>query len=320
MNQEEQNYLNLLGDILANGSERTDRTQIGTYGLFGTQLRFSLENNVVPMLTTKRLFARGVIEELLFFLRGETDTKKLEAIGVNIWKGNTSRESLDKRGLNDLPEGDMGKGYGWQWRKFGAYTKKPMKSIIEYPGSVEIWGEMVYDSVSGMLRYNKYPDPKGVDQLEQVIHTLKTNPTDRRIIMSAWNPQQLDEAVLPPCHTFVQFYADNNKLSSQFYMRSVDSFLGLPFNILSYAILTRIIAKTVGMQAKELIFVGGDTHCYRNHVEQVAEQISRVPYDFPTMTINAELNNVADIENLKYADFEFQDYQCHPAIKAEMAV
>jgi thymidylate synthase len=279
MNKEEQNYLNLLGDILANGSERTDRTQIGTYGLFGTQLRFSLENNVVPMLTTKRLFARGVVEELLFFLRGETDTKKLEAVGVNIWKGNTSREFLDKRGLYHYPEGEMGPMYGSQWRSFC-----------------------------------------GVDQLANTIDLLKKDPYSRRIVVSAYNPSVSHLTVLEPCHMFWQLYVDDGQLSCQFYMRSVDSFLGLPFNILSYAILTRIVAKTVGMQAKELIFVGGDTHAYRNHVKQVAEQISRVPYDFPTMTINAELNSVADIENLKYADFEFQGYQCHPAIKAEMAV
>jgi thymidylate synthase len=298
MNHQEQNYLNLMEEILQNGSKRSDRTGVGTVGVFGTQLKFSLANNVIPMLTTKKMFAKGIIEELLFFLRGDTDTKKLEAKGVNIWKGNTTREFLDKRGLQDLPEGDMGKGYGYQWRNFGGYTDQVND------------GDCSYDLV----------EVNGVDQLSQVINTLKTNPTDRRIIMSAWNPAQLPETALPPCHMMVQFYVDDGKLSSQFYMRSVDTFLGLPFNILSYAILTRIVAQTVGMEAKEVIFVGGDTHIYQNHVEQVLEQISRAPYMFPTMTINKSLSTVQDIEDLQFSDFVIEGYQNHPSIKAEMAV
>lgn len=294
MNEEETKYLELLGDILVNGSERSDRTGVGTKGLFGTQLRFSLENNKVPMLTTKKMFAKGIVEELLFFLRGETDSKKLEAKGVNIWKGNTTREFLDKRGLQYLPEGDMGKGYGFQWRKFGA-TENCDNSHCQ-------------------------ADPFGIDQLSQVIHTLKNNPTDRRIIMSAWNPAQLSEMALPPCHMFVQFYVDNGKLSSQFYMRSVDTFLGLPFNILSYATLTRIVAATVGMETKELIFVGGDTHIYKNHIESVKEQLCREPFAFPIMKINKELSSVKDIEALEFKDFEFIGYESHKSIKAEMAI
>ena len=299
-NWEELEYIRLLGNIINNGSERSDRTGIGTYGIFGTQLRFSLKNNVVPMLTTKKMFSKGIIEELLFFLRGETDTTKLEEKGVNIWKGNTTRDFLDKRGLEDLPEGDMGKGYGFQWRNFG-----------------------------GKITSGKYDDHKrppmdryadGTDQLQQVINTLKINPTDRRIIISAWNPKQLPEMALPPCHCFCQFYVDNNELSCQFYQRSVDSLLGLPFNILSYAILTRIVAQTVGMKAKELIFVGGDTHVYKNHTGQVMEQLTREPFDFPTMFIDKKLSSVQDIENLQLSDFKFENYQCHPAIKAEMAV
>src|SRR5208283_1827128 len=222
MNKEEKKYLELLTEILYWGSKREDRTGIGTMGIFGTQLRFSLEGNKVPMLTTKKMFLKGVVEELLFFLRGDTDTKLLEAKGVNIWKGNTTREFLDKRGLKSLPEGSMGKGYGFQWRKFGAHDEQ-----IDYISSA-------YEATD-----------QGTDQLANVIETLKTNPTDRRIIMSAWHPGQLHKAALPPCHIMVQFYVDNGKLSSQFYMRSVDTFLGLPFNILSYAILTRIIAQAV---------------------------------------------------------------------------
>lgn len=294
MNKDERNYLDLLSDIICNGSERNDRTGVGTIGIFGTQLRFSLERDKIPMLTTKKMFAKGVIEELLFFLRGDTDTKKLEAKGVNIWKGNTTREFLNKRDLHYLSEGDMGKGYGFQWRKFGAD---------------QMWSESGDEVIID-----------GVDQLSQVINTLKTNPNDRRIIMSAWNPQQLKDTALAPCHILCQFYAMAGELSCQFYQRSVDSLLGLPFNILSYAILTRIIAQTVDLKPKELIFCGGDTHIYLNHLDQVKLQISREPYEFPSLKIKKQTNSVIDIENLSFEDFEIVGYNCHPAIKAEMAI
>lgn len=294
MNQEEINYLNLLDNILKNGQERKDRTGVGTIGIFGTQLRFSLENGKIPILTTKKMFVKGVIEELLFFLRGETNTKKLEEKGVNIWKGNTSREFLDSRGLSNLSEGDMGKGYGYQWRNFGKST---------------VWADE-----------EGYTIVNGIDQVSEAIDTLKTNPDSRRIIISAWNPQQLNEMVLPPCHCLAQFYAINNELSCQFYQRSVDTFLGLPFNILSYAVFTHIIAKTVNMKPKEVIFVGGDTHCYLNHIKQVKEQISRIPFEFPKIQINKELNSIKDIEELQFEDFIIHNYQYHPTIKAKMAV
>lgn len=303
MNQEERKYLDLLKDILNNGSKRSDRTGIGTIGVFGSNLRFSLENNKIPMLTTKKMFAKGVVEELLFFLRGETDTKKLEAKGVNIWKGNTSRDFLDKKGLIEYPEGFMGPGYGYQWRNFGGSFN------VNHPFPNGGYGQ-------DGLYYSK----TGVDQVAGAIKTLKENPTDRRIIISAWNPSQLEKMALPPCHMMVQFYAQEGQLSSQFYMRSVDTFLGLPFNILSYGIMTHIIAKTVGMTAKEVIFTGGDTHIYQNHVSPVVQQIIRDPYDFPTLTIHKDLKDVKDIEALEFADFEIQGYQSHPTIKAEMAI
>jgi thymidylate synthase len=282
-NKEEHNYLDMLRHILEQGEKRQDRTGIGTLSVFGTQLRFSLEDNVVPMLTTKKMFARGVIEELLFFLRGDTDTKKLEAKGVNIWKGNTSREFQEKQGLVWLREGEMGKGYGWEWRRFGT-------------------------------------ELHSVDQVKEVLISLKENPYGRRHIITAWNPCDLRATVLPPCHTFYQFYVSDGKLSCQFYMRSVDTFLGLPFNILSYACLTRIIAQTVGLGTKELVFTGGDTHLYFNHIEQVKEQLGREPYEFPKMTIGRATSSIEDIEALQFEDFEITGYKSHPTIKAEMAI
>ncbi len=295
-NQEESNYLNLLANVLVNGEEKPDRTGVGIHSLFGAQLRFSLEDNKVPMLTTKKVFTKGIIEELLFFLRGESNTKIIEAKGVNIWKGNTTREFLDKIGLNHFPEGYMGKMYGHQWRNFGGHD-----DVVDYkPGPYKV----------------------GVDQISNAINLLKTDPNSRRIVVNSWNASDLNEMCLSPCHPMFQFYVTNGELSCCFYMRSCDLFLGFPFNLLSYAILTRIIAQTVGMKAKEVIFMGGDVHIYKSHFEQVKTQISRQgdSFPFPTMNIFKELNTIKDIEELEFLDFEFEGYQCHPPIKAEMAV
>jgi len=290
MNKEESNYLSLLSTILNDGNVRDDRTGVGTHGLFGTQLRFSLEDGKIPMLTTKKMFVKGVVEELLFFLRGESDTKILEAKGVKIWKGNTTKEFLNKRGLAHLREGNMGKMYGKQWRD---------------------WGGNEHECLCGR---------KGVDQISQAINLLKTDPFSRRIVVSALNVEELPEMCLHPCHPLFQFYVQDGKLSCLFFMRSVDMFLGFPFNVLSYAILTHIIAKTVGMTANELIFMAGDSHLYKNHKEQVKLQVSRTPYEFPTLKINKELSTIEDIEKLVFEDFQIEGYQCHPAIKAKMAV
>ena len=295
MNEEELKYIDLLKEIITDGSLKKDRTGVGTYSIFGSRLKFSLENNKMPMLTTKKMFTKGVIEELLFFLRGQTDSKILEAKGVNIWKGNTSREFLDKRGMEGYPEGHMGKGYGFQWRHFG--------------------GNFNLDNC-----YEVAFDDAGVDQVSDVLKTLKSNPDDRRIIISAWNPSQMHQIALPPCHMMVQFYVNNGTLSAQWYQRSVDAFLGLPFNILSYALLTRIMAKAAGLEAKELIFVGGDTHVYSNHIDQVKTQLLREPFEFPTMQITKEISTIEDIENLELNDFKFEGYKSHPSIKADMAI
>ncbi len=282
---DEKNYLKLLNKILTSGEESLDRTGVGTFRLFGEKLSFSLENDAIPLITTKRMFIRGIVEELLFFLRGESDTKKLEAKGVKIWKGNTTREFLDKRGLHYLPEGNMGKMYGKQWRDWGG-TK----------------------------------DKKGIDQISETINLLKKDPYSRRITVSALNVAELPEMSLHPCHPLFQFYVNDDKLSCLFFMRSVDMFLGFPFNITSYAILTHIIAKITNLKSHRLIFMSGDTHIYKNHIEQVKEQISREPYDFPTLRITKELNSIEDIESLEFKDFVIEGYKSHPSIKAEMAV
>lgn len=294
MNKDEQGYLDLLSKIMNDGIVKQDRTGIGTKSIFGTQLRFSLEDNTLPLLTTKKMFTKGIIEELLFFIRGETDTKKLEEKGVNIWKGNTSREFLDKRGLAHYPEGEMGLMYGFQWRRWGAW-----------------WGNV---KSRGAI------DPPGIDQLQNAFNLITSDPDSRRIIVTAYNPSASGQSVLDPCHMFFQFYVNEGQLSCQFYMRSVDTFLGQPFNIASYAILTHLMAKATGLKAKELIFMGGDTHIYLNHVDQVKEQLSREAYSFPKLNIKKDINSVKDMENLSLEDFQITGYKSHPSIKAEMAI
>jgi thymidylate synthase len=278
MNTEEQQYLDLLKELLESDSKE-DRTGVGTLSKFGHQMRFSLEDGTLPLLTTKKVFFRGVVEELLFFIRGERDSKKLEAKGVNIWRGNTSREFLDNRGLTDYKEGDMGPMYGSLWRDFD-----------------------------------------GVDQLQNSFDTIKSNPTSRRNIVTAYNPAKAHLGVLYPCHTMFQFNVRDDKLDCLWVQRSVDTFLGLGFNITSYAVLTHMMAKAAGLKTGDLIFQGGDTHLYKNHIEQAKEQLSREPHPFPTLKINKDINSIDDMEKLVYEDFELVDYKCHPSIKAEMAV
>lgn len=286
-NQEEKNYLNLLQTIIDTGSVRQDRTGVGTKSIFGSQLRFSLENNTLPLLTTKKTFFRGIVEELLWFIRGETNSKSLESRGVNIWKGNSSREFLDKRGLSHYAEGEIGPMYGFQWRNFGSMR----------------------------------PDgAHGIDQLQNCFNLIKTDPYSRRIMVTAYNPTVSHMCALDPCHLFYQFYVDKGKLSCNFHMRSVDYFLGLPFNVASYAVLTLMMAKATGLQGGELVFTGGDSHVYLNHEAQVLEQISREPYPFPTLKIHKNISSIKDMERMQFEDFELVNYQSHPAIKADMAI
>jgi thymidylate synthase len=296
---DEYKYLHLLERILDEGVVKGDRTGTGTKSIFGTQLSFDLSNSF-PILTTKKVFWKGVVEELLWFIRGETDSKKLEEKGVKIWVGNTSREFLDKKKLNNYDEGWIGPGYGWQWRWWGA-------DYLHYMNREESERQFVYPS-------------GGVDQLANVLNTLKTNPNDRRMIVSAWNVAEIDNMALPPCHLLYQFDVSDGKLNCQWYQRSVDSFLGLPFNITSYALLTCLLAKITGLTPGKLTFAGGDTHIYLNHIEQCKEQISRIPHAFPTLNIKKDIKNLQDIENLSLEDLELINYKSHAAIKADMAV
>ncbi|XP_049861300.1 thymidylate synthase [Schistocerca gregaria] len=286
---EEYQYLKHIERIISHGNKKSDRTGVGTLSLFGAQMRYSLREGVFPLFTTKRVFWRAVVEELLWFIRGSTNAKELQAKGINIWNGNSSREFLDSLGFHDREEGDLGPVYGFQWRHFGAGYKGPHAN---YEG-------------------------KGVDQLQQVINMLRSNPDDRRIIMSAWNPPDLGLMALPPCHCLVQFYVANGELSCQLYQRSADMGLGVPFNVASYALLTCMLAAVTNLKPGEFIHTTGDTHVYLNHIEALKVQIKREPRPFPKLVIKRQ---VADIEEFKLEDFELQNYNPHPKIEMEMAV
>lgn len=286
---EEYQYLDMIRTVLGNGVEKGDRTGTGTLSVFGTTMRFSLRDDVFPLLTTKKVFWRGVAEELLWFISGDTNAKTLMDKGIHIWDNNGSREFLDKLGFTDREVGDLGPVYGFQWRHFGAEYKT------------------MHDDYTG----------KGMDQLRQLVNTLKTNPNDRRMILSAWNPADLHQMALPPCHMFAQFYVANGELSCQLYQRSADMGLGIPFNIASYALLTRLLAHCTGLKAGEFIHVIGDCHIYKDHIEPLKEQLLREPYPFPTLKINTDNT---DIDGFKFSDFEVIGYQYHKAIPMKMSV
>ncbi|KAK7201449.1 dihydrofolate reductase-thymidylate synthase [Novymonas esmeraldas] len=290
-NHEERQYMDLVSRIMTTGLVKDDRTGVGTIGLFGAQMRFSLRGNRLPLLTTKRVFWRGVCEELLWFLRGETDAQLLADKGVHIWDGNGSREFLDSRGLTENREMDLGPVYGFQWRHFGAAYKGADASY----------------------------DGEGVDQIKSIVETLKANPCDRRLLFTAWNPCALHSMALPPCHLLGQFYVntDTKELSCMLYQRSCDMGLGVPFNIASYALLTILIAKATGLRPGELVHTLGDAHVYRNHVEALREQLQRVPRAFPTLVFTREREYLEDYES---TDMEVVDYAPYPPIKMEMAV
>ncbi|MGM0636173.1 MAG: thymidylate synthase [Bacteroidota bacterium] len=271
-------YQDLLQHILDEGVEKGDRTGTGTKSVFGYQMRFDLSEGF-PLVTTKKVHLKSIIHELLWFLKGETNIAYLKENGVRIWN-----EWADENG-------DLGPIYGHQWRNWNS---------------------------------------EEIDQIKELIHTLKNNPNSRRMLVSAWNPSVMPnskktfsenvkngKAALPPCHAFFQFYVANNKLSCQLYQRSADVFLGVPFNIASYALLTQMIAQVCGFEAGDFIHTFGDVHIYNNHFEQVKLQLSRDPKPLPKMKINPVVNSIFDFS---YSDFELQNYDPHPAIKAKVAI
>mmetsp|Transcript_38422 Transcript_38422/g.151717 ORF Transcript_38422/g.151717 Transcript_38422/m.151717 type:complete len:340 (-) Transcript_38422:20-1039(-) len=287
---DEMQYLNLVRHIIENGHEKGDRTGTGTLSVFGAQMRFDLRSSF-PLLTTKRVFWRGVAEELLWFLRGSTDAKLLSDKNIRIWDGNGSRKFLDDLGFHERREGDLGPVYGFQWRHFGA----------EYEGPDADYSE------------------KGVDQLKECIHTIKTNPNDRRIIMSAWNPVDLKKMALPPCHMICQFYVANGELSCHMYQRSCDMGLGVPFNIASYALLTYLVAHECNLKPGDFVHTLGDAHVYANHVEALKIQLERKPKPFPQLVIK-DREGRNGIEDYEFSDLEIIGYDCHKTIKMDMAV
>ena len=262
-------YLDLLQHIMDNGIDRKDRTGTGTRSVFGYQMRFNLEDGF-PLLTTKKLYLRAIIYELLWFLNGDTNVKYLQDNKVTIWDEWADPET-----------GDLGHIYGYQWRS--------------------------------------WPTANGghIDQIKNLIDQIKNNPTSRRLIVSAWNVADIDNMALPPCHALFQFYVANGKLSCQLYQRSADTFLGVPFNIASYALLTMMIAQVTGLGLGEFVHTLGDTHIYLNHFDQVKEQLSRTPRQLPKMIINPDKHSIFDFE---YEDFTLEGYDPWPKITAPISV
>lgn len=264
----EQPYLDLMRLVLDQGTDRHDRTGVGTRSVFGHQMRFDLSRGF-PLLTTKKLHLRSIIHELLWFLKGDTNIAYLKDNGVRIWD-----DWADENG-------DLGPVYGYQWRS--------------------------------------WPDPKGgsVDQIANVLEQIRTSPQSRRLIVSAWNPAQVDDMQLPPCHCLFQFYVANGRLSCQLYQRSADIFLGVPFNIASYALLLSMVAQVTGLKPGEFVHTLGDAHLYSNHLAQAEQQLGRTPNAPPRLNLNSEVNDLFDFQ---FDDIEIVDYQPHPHIKAEVAV
>jgi thymidylate synthase len=279
-----QAYLDLLRTTLERGRERGDRTGVGTIGLFGHQLRFSLRDGF-PLLTTKKVHLRSIIHELLWFISGDTHLEYLQKNKVSIWDEWATPEQCARFGRQP---GDLGPIYGHQWRNFGATEKAD--------------GSYAAD---------------GFDQLEQVVQQIRSNPTSRRLIVSGWNPAEAAQVALPPCHTLFQFYVQDGELSCQLYQRSADIFLGVPFNIASYALLTLMVAQVCGLKPGDFVHTLGDAHLYKNHVQQAREQLERKPKPLPKMHLDP---SVRDLFAFRYEHFRLEGYDPHPAIRAEVAV
>ncbi len=283
-------YLNALKYIMDKGVDKPTRTGVDTRGVFGMQFRYNIADGF-PAMTTKKLAFNAVKAELLWFISGSSDVKELQKLGCRIWDANAKADYWKPKARF---EGDLGRVYGVQWRNWQA------------------------------------PDGRTIDQLHEVIERIKKDPYDRRLIVAAWNPGEIDQMALPPCHSFFQFYVEpidnargkpiNNtrgKLSVQMYQRSCDMFLGVPFNIASYSLLLHMVAQVTGLEPGEFVHTLGDAHIYKNHFDQVKEQLSRAPYALPKLWLNPEIK---DIDKFTMDDIKLENYQCHPGIKAPMAV
>ena len=290
-------YLELCKKVLENGTYKDDRTGTGTYSLFGYQTRYNLEEGF-PLVTTKKVFLRGIIHELLWFISGDTNIKYLVDNDVHIWDDWAYKAYKESSEF----EGEDMKGFAAR-----------IKSLDKDDPFVKKWGELGPVYGRQWRNFNE----QGVDQLENLINQIKTNPNSRRLIISAWNPCEVDKMALPPCHSFMQFYVVNGKLSCQLYQRSADIFLGVPFNIASYSLFTMMIAQVCGLKPGEFVHTMGDAHIYTNHVDQIKLQLSREPKPLPIMKINP---NVKSIYDFKIEDFTLEGYEPWPRIKGEVAV
>jgi len=277
-------YLDLLRLILEKGRERSDRTGTGTLGIFGHQMRIDLREGF-PLLTTKKVFFRAIVHELLWFLRGETHVRSLKEVGVTIWDEWATAEQTARFGRG---EGDLGPIYGHQWRNFGA-TRRP---------------DGTYDR-------------DGFDQIARLVDQIRTNPSSRRLLVSGWNPAEAEQVALPPCHTLFQFHVQDGELSCQLYQRSGDVFLGVPFNIASYALLTHLVAQVTGLRAGDFVHTFGDAHLYKNHLEQARLQLARDPRPLPRLRLAP---HVRELSEFRFEDVAIEGYDPHPAIKADVSV
>lgn len=295
---DEARYLQLLRDVSENGETRPDRTGTGTKAIFAPDpLRFDIANTV-PLYTTKKVPWKSIVKELLWFIRGQTDAKLLKEQNVHIWDGNTSTEFLRQRGL-DYREGILGPGYGWQWRRFGAPYEENLANLPRQSGNTL---------------------ESGMDQLSYIENLLIHDKYSRRIYLNAWNASDLDKMALVPCHVACQFHVDvQDGLSCHVYMRSNDLFLGNPFNVFSYAVLTYILAKRCALKPKQLIVSFGDAHLYLDHMTQVSEQSSRTPYPPPRLEVSDRVKEI-DWSEIELSDFNLHDYAHHPPLVARMSI